>query len=209
MQSIENILNKYCCKTPSIVELSKDIANLKNQHLAIKDHILAKMQNSGNQGYQRQKIDSIVPSKIEAVGMLWNNSSAIHFHDNFEALILVCSGSLLDIQYQIKAQILVCTGVKLVQAGEYMFENKELIHQIVPLSNEDNKVCSLHFYIPPLESLEGMRVIDVSKKQIVTLSKQAKSAVIPIAKEEVLSIKKNAFKQTNFTIAKGLIKALD
>jgi quercetin dioxygenase-like cupin family protein len=198
---IKKIIKKYESKTPELNELVKDVSQIKISIEDIKKY-MSEVPNTFQGNYYRNKIGT---SQIGALIMTWFKGSDIHIHDD-SAVIYVLSGSLINIKYTLSNKSLLVKDITIAQPGEMIFEEKGLIHQIIPARIHNDPCLSAHFYFPPKQNLEGTKIIDPSCRRIITLSSNAKEACIPSNTEEILKVQENVFNKTNFSIFKYLFQ---
>ncbi|MBG9771314.1 hypothetical protein [Bacillus vallismortis] len=201
VEMIKTIIKKYETKTPIFKELVEDVSKIKISSKEMKRYI-HEVPDDFEGNYFRQKVGT---SQVGALIMTWFKGSDIHIHDD-SAIIYVLSGHLINIKYQIMNKSLLVKDITIAQPGEMIFEEKGLIHQIIPVRKNDDPCLSAHFYFPPKQSLEGTKIIDPMSGRIITLSSFAKEACIPSNHEEILSIQENVFFDTNFSLFNKLFR---
>lgn len=114
---------------------------------------------------------------FECVLINWppSSESAVHFHDGFFGYALVLEGKLEDVSYDWKGNMLIERYIDLCPAGSVIAEPEGTVHKFRN-NSVSHRAISLHFYSPPIESFDGMKLFNLSTRQIGILSGAAQSA---------------------------------
>ncbi len=131
---------------------------------------------------------------FECVLLNWppNVESAIHHHQGLFGYVLVLKGEINNHFYEEGNGLLRETAIQSYFKGGIISEPDGIIHKIANNSKINNAV-TLHFYYPPMENLEGLKIYNTSTNSIGILSDQANSANWSDEKGHFKSIEDNAF----------------
>lgn len=114
---------------------------------------------------------------LEVVLLHWppKVESAIHYHKGFYGYVKVMEGACMDLVYELKGRKIREQKESICLAGGIVDEPDGTIHKIVNPSGEA-RLVTIHFYHPALESFKGMKIYDLEKGRIGTLSEKARTA---------------------------------
>lgn len=114
---------------------------------------------------------------LECVLLHWppGVESAIHFHEGFWGYVLVLDGTCDNVEYVHENGVLRETRLIRALKGGVLDEPDGTIHKIVNPSETDHLV-TVHFYSPPLDSLDGLKLYDIETGSVAVLNEHAPSA---------------------------------
>lgn len=135
-------------------------------------HLLPKQESTTD--YAR---NILMHRPLEVVLLYWppGVESAIHFHQGFWGYVAVLDGLCENVEYQLKDGVMHEGVILQGHAGGVIPENDGIIHKIRNGSKTENLV-TFHFYYPAIDSFGGMKIYDLEKGRIGTLSDDAKAA---------------------------------
>jgi predicted metal-dependent enzyme (double-stranded beta helix superfamily) len=136
----------------------------------------------------------VLMDPLEIAILYWppGTESAIHFHEGFWGYVAVLEGEGENIEYEFDGEKLVeQKGQRYVKGGMFGEQDK-VIHKITNPQQAD-PLLTAHFYYPPLESFDGMKIFDIENERIGVLSDDAETASWKEDEENFKEIKENAF----------------
>ncbi|MDG1797870.1 MAG: methyltransferase domain-containing protein [Flavobacteriales bacterium] len=137
----------------------------------------------------------ITESPFECVLINWpaGVESSVHHHEGLFGYVLVLEGELDNVSYREENnQLIEYKSDKYIERG-IMPEPDGVIHKLAN-KNINKRAITLHFYYPPIETFEGMRIFNLKTQTIGILSKNAKSAKWSNDPNQFKSITNNGFR---------------
>ncbi len=140
--------------------------------------------------YSRKKV---LDDPLEVTIVRWpvHGESAIHYHEGFWGYVAVVSGIIENAVYEWEGDQLKKTSGDLYCKGALIPEPDGVIHKIRSL--DVGPALTIHFYFPPLDSFEGMKIFDLENQRIGTLNEKAKAASWKEPEECFSSVEEDAF----------------
>ncbi len=114
---------------------------------------------------------------FELVLLHWppNAESAVHLHEGFWGYVLCLDGEIENVTYTLKeGELLEGKGMRALPGG-CIDEPDGVIHKIINPSSTE-RLVTLHFYYPALETLEGLKLYDLVNQRMAVLNAKAKTA---------------------------------
>ncbi|MCH8904122.1 MAG: methyltransferase domain-containing protein [Bacteroidetes bacterium] len=141
----------------------------------------------------------ITMDPLEVVLLNWpaGVESAVHYHNGFWGYAAVIDGIGKDVVYTRNNGTLTEDKISICNSLGVILEPDQTIHKIAN-QDENKQLVTLHFYYPPLESLEDMEIYDLERGRIGVLSAEAKSASWVDNDEQFKEIKEDAFEFKSF-----------
>ncbi|UTW61102.1 methyltransferase domain-containing protein [bacterium SCSIO 12741] len=132
---------------------------------------------------------------FEAVLIHWpaGMESAVHLHQGFWGFVAVVQGKLENYEYHLENRQLKEWRVTEGIPGALLQEPDGVIHKLVNPSSTESAV-TIHFYYPPLESYEGMKIFDLENCRLGILNDQANTASWVEPESSFKKITEQAFK---------------
>lgn len=118
--------------------------------------------------------------------------SAVHLHEGFWGYVLCLEGVVENVAYGLTDGELEQTSLVQAFPGGILPEPDGTIHKIQNGSQTD-RLVTLHFYSPALDSLEGLKLFDLATGTIKTLNGLAPTASLNLPEEHYEHIEANAF----------------
>ncbi len=136
----------------------------------------------------------LLMSPLEVAILYWppQTESAIHHHKGFWGYVVVLEGEGENVEYKYEADKLIEQKGSRYTPGGRFGEPDDVIHKIRN-PQTDKALLTAHFYYPPLESFEDMRIFDVEENKIGVLGAEAETASWKEPQEYFQSIENNAF----------------
>jgi SAM-dependent methyltransferase len=131
---------------------------------------------------------------IELSLLLWppGVESAVHLHEGFFGYVLCLEGEIENTSYVYNAGFLREDFSLRALSGGWVREPDGVIHKIANPSLI-NRLVTLHFYFPPIQTMDGILLFDLVNKRIGRLNESAKSASFQEPKSAFQTITENAF----------------
>ncbi len=131
---------------------------------------------------------------VEVSLLLWppGVESAIHLHEGFFGYVLCLEGEIENTTYIYNKGVLHEDFSLRALPGGWVREPDGVIHKIANPSTE-NRLITLHFYFPPIQTLDGILLFDERHKRMGRLNASAKSASFQEPETAFQTITENAF----------------
>ena len=118
--------------------------------------------------------------------------SGIHDHNGLYGCVQVLEGEIENVCYNETESELQEIDIQHFSEGDLVPEPDEAIHKIRNASNTKRAV-TVHFYNPPLRTLDGVRIFDTESGSIGVLSKDAETATWSEEDGHFKSVKEDTF----------------
>lgn len=118
--------------------------------------------------------------------------SAVHLHEGFWGYVLCLEGVVENVAYGLDGGVMERTSLVQAFPGGILPEPDGTIHKIRN-GSQTERLVTLHFYSPALDSLDGLKLYDLASGTIKTLNDLAPTASLHLPDDHYANIEHDAF----------------
>lgn len=118
--------------------------------------------------------------------------SAVHLHEGFWGYVLCLEGVVENVAYGLNGGVMERTSLVQAFPGGILPEPDGTIHKIRN-GSQTERLVTLHFYSPALDSLDGLKLYDLASGTIKTLNDLAPTASLHLPDDHYATIEQDAF----------------
>lgn len=118
--------------------------------------------------------------------------SAVHLHEGFWGYVLCLEGVVENVAYGLDQGVMAQTSLVQAFPGGILPEPDGTIHKIQN-GSETDRLVTLHFYFPALDSLDGLKLYNLEAGTIKVLNELAPTASLNLPESHYASVERDAF----------------